>query len=55
MTAVVDFARMNRLRVPEDPNAMSLMTKVYIVIIAIACVFLIKRYRDIRRRSSEPF
>jgi hypothetical protein len=55
MAAVVDFARIDRLRIPEDPNAMSLMTKVYIVIIAIVCVFLIKRYKDIRRRSSEPF
>jgi hypothetical protein len=55
MTPVVDFARLKRLEVPEETGGLSLMTKVYLCVIAIAVVLFVKRYRDIRRRPLETF
>jgi len=55
MSQVVDFARLKRLELPEDPGKLSLMTKVYIGVIVIAIILLIKRYKDIRKRPSETF
>ena len=54
-TQVVDFARLKRLELPEDPNKLSLITKVYLFIIVISVILLIKRYKDIRKRPSETF
>lgn len=54
--SVVDFDRLKRLQLP-DQGGLSLMSKVYIFFIFIACILLIKRYKDIRRSAtpSETF
>ena len=52
MTQVVDFARLKRLQLPEEKGGLSLMTKVYMCVIAVAVVLFVKRYRDIRKERS---
>lgn len=52
MTQVVDFARLKRLQLPEERGGLSLMTKVYMGVIAVALVLFVKRYRDIRKERS---
>jgi hypothetical protein len=54
-TQVVDFARLKRLELPEDPSKLSLMTKVYLGVIVISIILLVKRYKDIRKRPLETF
>ena len=55
MTPVVDFERLRRIELPPVTGGLSLMTKVYMCVIAIAVVLFVKRYRDIRRRPLETF
>jgi hypothetical protein len=54
-TPVVDFARLKRLELPADPEGLSTMTKVYLFVIVMALIFIVKRYKDIRKRPSETF
>ena len=49
MTAVVDYARIKRLELPPE-KSMSLLNKFYIVIIVIGILWIIKRYKDVKRR-----
>ena len=52
---MVDFARLKRLQLPEETGGMSTMTKVCLVILIISAILLVKRYKDVRNRPSEPF
>ena len=49
---VVDYDRLRRLQLPDDPEGLSGLTKFYIVIIFLFVIFLIKRYKDRQKRET---
>lgn len=53
MATVVDYARINRLLIPDEP-AISFGTKVYMILIAMCTIFLVKKWRDKQLSSSVP-
>ena len=50
-TALIDYARIKRLELPPE-ESMSLLNKFYIFLILVGVLFLIKRYKDVKRRRA---
>jgi len=56
MAPVVDYARLKRLELPQEAGGLSMMTKICLFMIFMTVIFLVKRYKDIRRQPpSETF